>query len=362
MSRGIFYRIRKIHGQMHEDRIAFEQKLRQRAIIRRSARHSVFLVGTPIHPNIGDSAIVLAEIAFLKKVLPQGLKLVELTDDAFCKHRKLALRSILSSRALPVFWHGGGNMGDLWIDQEFLRRDAFSLFQQKRIISFPQTIYYSDTETGKRHAEASIPFYNGKTELTLTAREQTSYDIMKSLYPDTDLYLMPDIVLSSSAEDFGVRPQPRDGVLMCLRNDAEKSIQDDFWNDLKVRLDRLGLSYRVTDMDAKKIISTTTRAEIVRNKLQEFRGAELVITDRLHGMIFAALTGTPCVVFSNNNHKVKSSYEWVSYLPYIRYSETVEAAAGCIPELLAMENCKYDNTPLMPWFEKMSEIIREACG
>lgn len=42
-----------------------------------------------------------------------------------------------------------------------------------------------------------------------------------------------------------------------------------------------------------------------------FKSAKLVITDRLHGMIFCYLTNTPCLVFQNNNHKVRETYEWI---------------------------------------------------
>jgi len=346
---------------MYEIRREIERKLRQKRVLKTAAPDTVFLIGTPIHPNIGDSAIVLAELAFLKKILPRELNVVEVTDDSLRRNRDLVFQSVRRSEKLPILWHGGGNMGDLWISQERLRRDVFSSFRDRRIISFPQTIHYSDTERGNGLAEESISYYNGQPGLTLTAREPRSFEIMKSLYPDTDLYLIPDIVLSSSAEEFGVVPQSRQGVLMCLRSDVEKSVQDDFWDALKARLESTGERCRITDMGADSIIDTENRARIVRKKMQAFRGAKLAVTDRLHGMVFAALTGTPCIVFSNYNHKVESTYSWLAHLPYIRYAQTLEEAEQYIPELLAMEDCVFDNTPLTPRFQKLKEIILEAC-
>ena len=361
MSKDILTPVRKLHGRLHEVRLAVNREQQQRRALRNSTPDALFLVGTPIHPNIGDSAIVLAETAFLKKILPPERKLVELPEEAFCKYRELADRSIRRSKGGPVLWHGGGNMGDLWTKQERVRREAISEFGEKRIIAFPQTIYYSDTEKGKTQAKASIPFYNGRIGLTLTARERESYEIMKSLYPETDIRLIPDIVLSSSAEEFGVKPQKREGVLMCLRGDVEKAVGDDFWEELKARIRKTGESYRVTDMGADRVIFMDSRAEIVRKKMQEFRGAKLAVTDRLHGMVFAALTGTPCMVFSNYNHKVRSTYDWISYLPYIRYVETMEDAERSLPELLKMGNCEYDKSPLTPYYEELKSIILEAC-
>jgi pyruvyl transferase EpsI len=75
-------------------------------------------------------------------------------------------------------------------------------------------------------------------------------------------------------------------------------------------------------------------------------------------MVFAAITGTPCIVFNCNNHKIKGTYDWISYLDYIRFAETLEDAKTCIPDLLAMKNCTFDDRPLQPYFFELSEYIR----
>lgn len=362
MSKALRSRLRRFHGQLHEKRIELERRKRQKDLLRTAGANTVFLVGTPIHPNIGDSAIVLAEIGFLRKILPKEIRLVEVTDDSLRRNRKLAYRSFLKTGALPILWHGGGNMGDVWIEQELMRRETFSALKQKRIICFPQTLFYSDTESGKRLEQDSVPYYNGKAALTLTAREPRSYEIMRSLYPDTDIRLIPDIVLSANAEDFGVQPCSRKGILLCLRSDIEKSISSEIRDGLIALLAKQGESVHITDMGASSyIITAENRAGIIQRKMQSFRGVKLAVTDRLHGMVFAALTGTPCVVFSNNNHKVKSTYTWLSHLPYIRFVETIEEAERCIPELLSFGNCEYDNAVLLPRFDELKELILEAC-
>ena len=94
-------------------------------------------------------------------------------------------------------------------------------------------------------------------------------------------------------------------------------------------------------------------------KLRSFAAARLVVTDRLHGMIFSAITGTPCVVLSNYNHKVRGTYEWISYLPYIKFAGSAEEAAGYLPELLSMQDCVYDSGPLEPYFQELAQAVRE---
>ena len=76
-------------------------------------------------------------------------------------------------------------------------------------------------------------------------------------------------------------------------------------------------------------------------------------------MIFAAITGTPCIVFSNYNHKVKGTYDWISYLSYIKYVENVEEAINILPSLLEVKDCVFDNTSLMKYYDKMACIVKK---
>mgnify|MGYP002520369981 CR=1 FL=1 len=98
---------------------------------------------------------------------------------------------------------------------------------------------------------------------------------------------------------------------------------------------------------------------VLIQKLVQFSRAKVLVTDRLHGMVFAAITGTPCIVLSNYNHKVKGTYEWIRYLPYIRYAESVDDVEKYLPEILALENCEYDNKPLLPYFERIAEVVKK---
>jgi pyruvyl transferase EpsI len=184
---------------------------------------------------------------------------------------------------------------------------------------------------------------------------------MQALYPDTEVLLTPDIVLSGTKEDYGVTVQERKGVLLCARSDPEKSVDDSTWAEIEKTLEGLGKGHKYTDTQSDCQITRENRMECVRKKLQEFCGAELVITDRLHGMVFAALTETPCIVFSNYNHKVRGTYEWIRHLPYIRYAETAEDALAFIPLLLAIKECRFDNSPLMPYFHQLAEVIKQPC-
>ena len=49
----------------------------------------------------------------------------------------------------------------------------------------------------------------------------------------------------------------------------------------------------------------------IKKLFKEIQESELVVTDRLHGMISSYINNVPAIVFSNYNHKIISSYEWV---------------------------------------------------
>jgi len=63
------------------------------------------------------------------------------------------------------------------------------------------------------------------------------------------------------------------------------------------------------------------RNETLRSKWEEFGQCSLIITDRLHGMIFSAVTGTNCIAFDNISHKVCGGYEWLEKLDYVKYCD-----------------------------------------
>ena len=51
---------------------------------------------------------------------------------------------------------------------------------------------------------------------------------------------------------------------------------------------------------------------IVFDKINQLAGSKLVVTDRLHGAIFALLAGKPVVVFDNNYGKISASLKNIS--------------------------------------------------
>ena len=108
------------------------------------------------------------------------------------------------------------------VGEELLRRDMLSTFEENKIIIFPQTIFYSDTTKGQKEKE--FYFIYNRNNLTIVAREYISFERMKYLYPNANVLLTSDIVLSTNKDIFGVKQQEQKGILLCLRSDMEKAM------------------------------------------------------------------------------------------------------------------------------------------
>lgn len=317
----------------------------------------VFFVDLPEYDNLGDSAIALAQIKFLEKNSFSSDRIKIFTEREYKENVDYLKKHIGKKHLICTI--GGGNFGNQWYSLELLRYEILKAFPKNPIVIFPQTVYFTEDEEGKKAIEVSKQHYENHPALTLVARETKSFEILNQLYKNPEKLLTPDIVLSTEMSDYGVKVKGRKGALLVFRSDVEKSMSDNDRESIKSQFERLNIECKETDMYGGCWVNNSNRSECVREKMQEFADSEIVVTDRLHGMVFAAITETPCIVFSNYNHKVKGTYEWIKHLDYIKYVESVEEALEHIPELLKMENCKFDNTPFIHEFDKLKEVIKQ---
>ena len=182
-----------------------------------------------------------------------------------------------------------------------------------------------------------------------------SYDLANANY--ANVYMIPDMVMYMNYSDMQVK-YLRSGIKICLRNDREKTFEKNEHEKLCAIAKKLSCNnIEKIDMIANETITKKKRQEIVCNHLEKFFTAEFVITDRLHGMIFAAITATPCVVFRSKSYKVNGCYEWISHLPYIRFAENIDDVWKIYHEISGKKYA-YDNSSLIPYYEKLANILR----
>lgn len=299
----------------------------------------VYFVGLPEHGNIGDQAIAVATIEFIHKYLPSYY----IHTIPVSKIIENLLRMLKHVKKEDIFvLIGGGNMGDVYFGEEEIRRIIIENFPHNKIIIFPQTIDYKDRSKGSE-LERSKKIYGSHKKLYLFAREQVSYHLMKSYYTKNIVNLNPDIVFSLDIHELLEKKQQTDTLLFCLRKDKESFMPESICEALEdLRGQYPGkVLYTDTVLSGMPYIEQEDiRKTIVFRKLKEFADAGIVITDRLHGMIFSALCHTPCIVIGNYNHKVISYYEtWLRDCGYIYLLSQKEDLMEIIEHLKGVPAC-----------------------
>ena len=121
----------------------------------------VALLDFPTHANVGDSAIWLGTLAYLRK---KG-KVVCYS----CDHDTYS-RDTLAERLDDgiILLSGGGNFGDIWKQPQRLREQVVRDFPDSTIVQLPQTIMFRD-ESELARARA---IFDAHSSLTLLVRDR----------------------------------------------------------------------------------------------------------------------------------------------------------------------------------------------
>lgn len=318
------------------------------------AKTDCLLTDTPQHGNLGDHAIVLAQEQLLKN---QNIRYCELSANQIEGLEHWFAR--ITPKNKTVLVPGGGFLGNLWIKEELRFRRILQAFSNHKIIVFPQTVTFDlSSEEGRKFFEESNRIYSSHPDLTLFVREKKSYDFMQKYMPDVKTILVPDIVtilrIPNSEYD-------RHGILMCMRSDLEKNITQEQYDYIcsciLKHYPNEGMINTDTVVDHN--IAIENRQVELDEKLNEFSKSKLVITDRLHGMVFAAITGTPCIALGNCNGKVKGVYEWIKSNSYINYVDDVKEIDGILEKIDLDKHYNYDYNNVEKNFVQLLELFKE---
>lgn len=264
--------------------------------------------------NLGDIAITYAQKNFLEKNFPNH-KIIEIPIDKTYENMKSLQKIINTDDVITII--GGGNFGDIYLEIEKARQFFIKKFPKNKIVCFPQTIDFSKSEKGKKELKKAIKIYGRHKNLVLFARERKSYDIMKNNFKKNRVLLAPDIVLSLNKQ---LPKEERKYITLCFRNDKENKIDQKEKNKLIANL-KEKYKGQVIEKDTHVgniKIEQDDREKYLNDIWDTFRKSKIVLTDRLHGMIFSAITGTPCIAFQNSNGKIQQTYEaWLKDIPEI---------------------------------------------
>lgn len=326
-------------------------------------KESVILIGTPLHKNLGDHLIAKHEKEFLFNIYGKE-NVIEIPTEVFVIFGKNIINKI-STRTL-IFISGGGWMGDVWEQDERCMQTIISTFKNNRVIVLPQTLYFSNeySQSSRELIDSARHVYSSCKNLTLLFREENSCNVAKKLYRDTValIKLFPDMALYTNKYE---KSNKKNGWILCLRDDREKVCSDSLDNSVYALAKIHGKTVRISSTIANHAVPIWLRNYRIRKKIKEFSKAELVVTDRLHGMIFAAISGTKCIAFDNQTKKVSGVYKQWLYsnkeIIVLPHDASADDVVHSIEKIYKVENNTFSNwrENLDNHFMQLKEYLEE---
>lgn len=309
----------------------------------------------PTHGNMGDQAIAVATMKYLRENFKE-YEIIQIYREQTYRYLK-TLKKITNKDDLFIL-HGGGNMGNLYPIEEVDRRFIISKIKNNNIISMTQTMSFSEDNSGREELNKSKKIYNSNKKLSIIAREQRSYNLMKNAFKKNNIIINPDIVFYLN-NTLNTNKCKREYIMTCLRNDKESVLgnkKDILINKLKNEFGQV-VEY---DTVVNKTIFKEQREKELNDMFDKFLRARIVITDRLHGMVFCAITKTPCIVTKSLDHKVTGTYEWIRDLNYIKLVDDLdfEKINPIITELMNLKKSNDINFK-EKYFNKLTENLKE---
>lgn len=301
--------------------------------------------------NKGDSGVTAAETYFLQrmniKVLYYCHTQVCNRDSTMKKARQLALN--YSPKDLVIIGHGGGNLLG-YKDTDNVRFRIIRYFKEYQKVVFPQGIWIPQGNETTPHIKRARKAYCCVPNLTIVLRERPSYDIAKRLFHgSTRLLMSPDIVFQIGP--VGRLISPVFDVLWLKRHDREDPGQF----ELPTHPDNV--TVHVSEWRFWKTNNAGSQLEQAHynnaNGHLYLQRGRVLITDRLHGHVFAILNDMPHVLVDPLGSKLTNFHHtWTASLENTRVARDNEEAMRLALGLL--EEYKDSLPALLPYL-KMRE-------
>jgi exopolysaccharide biosynthesis predicted pyruvyltransferase EpsI len=334
------------------------------------ARTPIAIFDFPDHPNVGDSAIWLGTMAFLRR---HRLGPVLWIDTIYRGRGDHVLPDLPFPCTLLI--NGGGNLGDLWETNQRYREAVISHYPDHRIIQLPQSVLFESADSDRQWIEVC----HSHGDLHVIVRDADSRERCGHL-PFNRLHLCPDMALYLGQLS---RPcQPVADIVHLLRTDKERASQEpgassepsqdwmeesdsvllqellslqEFQGRLThrgARLQRLRTGLlRIDQRIGLFRLSGDPLTAYLRHRQRMYhlvaserlgRGCRLlargqvVITDRLHAHLLCLMMAIPHVYLDNSYGKISAfSRTWMTQSERFRPANDLAAAGTIARELLA---------------------------
>lgn len=293
----------------------------------------IFLIGTPEYGNMGDQIIALGELSWLHAYYPHT-PVREFTHETLLRDTNCRILLSQIKKQDILFLQGGGNVNDLYVNCERIRRTVIQSCPDNRIILFQQSIHFRNTAKAQQYKKDTVRIYNQHKHLLILTREDTSYATAQAMFPRLQVEKFPDMatylfsVLKPSAAF------PRDGILLCLRNDSERYFSEDAWHHTLSALHSYNI--RRTDTHIHRPVKPENRLKEAQALMDAFAHSKVVVTDRFHGVIFSVLSQTPCVALRSCDHKITDGVKWFREETGVLYAQSPEEIPALVEKAMRL--------------------------
>ena len=287
---------------------------------------NVLLVDPAYHGNVGDNLLNYGEAVLLYKLNKKH------TDCHVHQSTRGKPCSQKYSQFSSALWQAGGNWGDLWKPLQDKRIKSFEALSKHSVstVGMPQSYHYESQPTALRDATIIENLVKRGFNLTLTWRQENSYQTAKSLYPSVNNILTPDIAfLIGRIKDTDIYTKsniPKVDILFAMRNDKESVIGShrEIRTQLSTLLKDYDVSYKVVDwVDRQSYYNGVDKYPMQKvptsglfsyqkrfaSAVAMYSTAKLIVTDRLHGSIFAFLMNKPHIYIDQMYKKISKTRE-----------------------------------------------------
>jgi pyruvyl transferase EpsO len=233
-----------------------------------------------------------------------------------------------------LLFHGGGNFGDIWPVHGQIRRKAIAMFPNQKCIILPQTIYYQK----ERNLLDEAAFYAKYPNVTICARDNKSFEILKNYFPNNPSLLVPDMAFCMDMKRYKRTHNPH-GAVFVRRTDKEINNEVDYQHvpeDANVsdwlflgnskeyerqkdivkwasRFDcRLGTDWKHKWLDL--YWQNVLRPLNVNTAISFLDRYEQIYTTRMHAAILSVILGKEDITLFDNSYGKSSSFfnTWLS--------------------------------------------------
>lgn len=310
----------------------------------------IILFDTANHDNLGDHAIAMAEKQFAQRCLPDH-GVIEIPGGNILRHTSIYRAFIRKTDVVTIA--GGGFLGSLWEFEEQIVQCVLNNFSDNKIVIFPQTFYVEEND---RTFMDSHKGYLAHKNLLICLRDEKSCNRLTALAPSMKdkIFYMPDMVCGLSVEADTVQ---RKGIAICFREDIECVVDAGERKRLEQYLQALGEPIEKISTLENRFIAHWEREEKVNAKLKCIASKKLVITDRLHAMLFAAITGTPCIAMNNKSGKVQGVYQWIKDQQHVCFVRSIAEVPQALAQL-DLERCyHFDKSIVDRYWDDLAAFI-----